>query len=77
MCSISKENNLEFATSNKVFGFVGTDHLRAKIIINDETLDQVWQYTYLGCSISYQFSNDVELKLAIFLQLICTIKEFF
>ena len=44
----------------KVFGFVGTDHLRTKIIINDETLEQVSQFTYLGCSISYQFSNDVE-----------------
>jgi energy-converting hydrogenase Eha subunit H len=59
----------------KVFGFVGTDHLRAKIIINDETLDQVNKFTYLGCSISYQFSNDVEFKLAKFLQLIGTINR--
>jgi hypothetical protein len=74
--SISKEYNLEITTSKtKVFGFVGTDHLRAKIIINDETLDQVSQFTYLGCSIPYQFSNDVELKLAKFLQLIGTIKR--
>jgi len=36
-----------------VFGFVGTDHLRTKIIINDEILDQVSQFTYLGCIISY------------------------
>jgi len=51
----------------KVFGFFGTDHLRTKIIINDETLEQVSQFTYLGCSISYQFSNDVEFKLEKFL----------
>jgi hypothetical protein len=58
---------LEISTGKtKVFGFVGTDHLRAKMIINDETLDQVSQFTYLGCSISYQFSNDVELKSATF-----------
>ena len=50
----------------KVFGFVGIDHLRTKIIINDETVEQVIQFTYLGCSISYQFSNDVEFKLAKF-----------
>jgi hypothetical protein len=55
--------------------FVGTDHLRTKIIINDETPEQVSQFTYLGCSISYQFSNDVEFKLAKFLQLIGTIKR--
>jgi hypothetical protein len=67
---------LEIATGKtKLFGFVGTDHLRAKIIINDETLDQVNQFRYLGCSTSYQFSNDVELKLAKYLQLIGTIKR--
>jgi len=54
---------------------LGTDHLRTKIIINEETLEQVSQFTYLGCSISYQFSNDVEIKLAKFLQLIGTIKR--
>ena len=59
------KTEFEIATGKtKVLGFVGTDHLRAKIIINDETLDQVNQFTYLGCSISSQFSNDVELKLA-------------
>jgi len=74
--NMSKEYNLEIATKKtKVFGFVGTDHLRTKIIINDETLEQVSQFIYLGCSISYQFSNDVEFKLATFLQLIGTIKR--
>jgi len=33
------------------------------------------QFTYLGCSTSYQFSNDVEFKIAKFLQLIGTIKR--
>jgi len=74
--NISKEYNLEIATKKtKVFGFVGTDHLRTKIIINDETPEQVSQFTYLGCGISYQFSNDVEFKLAKFLQLIGTNKR--
>ena len=66
---------MEIATKKtKAFGFVGTDHLRTKIIISDGTLEQVSQFTYLGCSISYQFSNDVESKLATFLQLIGAIK---
>ena len=74
--NISKEYNLEIARKKtKVFGFVGTDHLRTKIIINDETLEQVSQFTYLGCSISYQFFNDVESKLAKFLKLIDSIKR--
>jgi len=51
---MSIRNNLEIATKKKkVFGFVGTDHLRTKIIINDETQEQASQFTYLGCSISY------------------------
>jgi len=74
--NISKEYNLEISTKKtKVFGFVGTDHLRTKLIINDETPEQVSQFTYLGCSISYQFSNDVDFKLEKFLQLIGTIKR--
>ena len=65
---------MESATEKtKVFGFIGTDHLRTKIIINDETLEQVSQFTYLGCSMSYQFSNYVDFKLPKFLQLIGTI----
>ena len=39
-----------------------SDHLGTKIIINDKTLEQVSQFTYLGCSISYQFSNEVEFN---------------
>ena len=67
--NISEEYNLEICTKKaKVFGFVGTDHLRTKIITN-ETLEQVSQFTYLGCSASYQFSNYAESKLAKFLHL--------
>jgi len=72
--NISKKYNLEIATKKtKLFGSFGTDRLRTKIIINDETLEQVSQFTYLGCSISYQFFNHVEFKLAKFLQLIGTV----
>ena len=40
--SISKECNLEIAAQKTmVFGFFGADHLRTKIITNDETLEQV------------------------------------
>jgi hypothetical protein len=67
---------LEIATKKtKVFGFVGTGHLRTKIIVNDETLEQVSQFTYLACSTFYQFPKDVKFKLAKFLQLIGNIKR--
>ena len=65
--SMSKECNLKIATKKtKVFGFVGVDHLRTIIIINNETLEQVSELTYLGCSISYHCSSDIESKLANF-----------
>ena len=58
---------MEIATKKtKVFVFLGTD---------DETLEQVNLFTYLGCSVSYQFSNDAKSKLAKFLLLIGTIKR--
>jgi hypothetical protein len=40
------------------------------------TLEQVSQFAYLCCSISYQFSNKEEFKLAKFLQLIGNIKRY-
>ena len=54
---------------------MGTDHFRTETIINDETQEQVRQFISPDCSISYQFSNDVEFKLATFLQLIGIIKR--
>ena len=60
----SKEYNSEIGTKKKkVFGFFGKDYVRTKIVINNETLEQVSQFTYLSCSMSYQFSIDVEFKL--------------
>ena len=51
-----------YTNKTKLFCFVGTDHLRAKFIINDEILEQVNLFTYLGCSLSYQCSNNVEFN---------------
>jgi len=46
LCNLSKEYNLEIVTrKTKVFGFVRTDDLTKKIIINDETLEQVSQFS--------------------------------
>ena len=75
--NISKEYNLEIATKKtKAFDFVRTDHLRTKIIIRDKTIEQVSQFTYISCIITYQLSNDVESKLGnFFLELIDIIKR--
>jgi len=39
------------------------------------SLEVISQFTYLGCSISDQYYNDVEFKLAKFLQLLSIIKR--
>ena len=49
--------------------------IHSDILVYCEILEQVNQFTYLGCNISYQASNDMESKLAKFLQLIGTIKR--
>jgi hypothetical protein len=60
----------ESELKTKVLGFKGVEHLRAKIEISNQILEQVACFKYLGCNISYVRSEDPEIKLAKFLQLI-------
>jgi hypothetical protein len=74
--NVTKEHNLRISTKKtKVLGFKGVEHLKAKIEINNHILEQVTSFNYLGCNISYVRSEDPEIKLAKFLQLIGTIKR--
>jgi hypothetical protein len=74
--NIAKEYNLRLSTKKtKVLSFKGVDHIRAKIEISNQILEQVNCFNYLGCTISYVRSEDPEIKLAKFLQLIGTIKR--
>jgi len=42
LCKLSKEYKLEIVTKRKkVFGFVGTDHLRRKTIVSDGKLGKL------------------------------------
>ncbi|KAJ4438978.1 hypothetical protein ANN_14932 [Periplaneta americana] len=73
---IAKEYDLQISTKKtKVMGFKGTTPLRTKIIINNEIIDQVNCFNYLGCMISYDQINDIDRKLSKFQQLIGTIKR--
>jgi hypothetical protein len=73
--NIAKGYNLRISTKKtKVIGFKGVEHLRANIEINNQILEQVTCFNYLGCNISYVRCDDLEIKLAKFLQLIGTIK---
>jgi hypothetical protein len=66
---------LQSAKKTEVLGFKGVEHLRAKTETNNQILEQINCFNYLGCNISYVRSEDPEIKLTKFLQLIGTIKR--
>ncbi|KAJ4436238.1 hypothetical protein ANN_18868 [Periplaneta americana] len=49
--------------------------LRTNIVINNEPIEQVNNFNYLGCNISYDKTSNVEIKLPKFQQLVGTIKR--
>jgi predicted transglutaminase-like protease len=49
-------------TYERFYGLCKVKLLKNKVIISDEILEQVNQFTYLGCSISYQCSNDETIQ---------------
>lgn len=68
---ICKDYNLKISINKtKVMAFSGKNPLRAKIIIDDQMIEQVSHYKYLGCDISYGYDKDIEYKINQF-QAIC------
>jgi hypothetical protein len=57
----------------KTFG--GKQLVRIKIIINDAVLEQVSQFTFLGCDLSFDYDSDVENKLNRFQNMCGTIRR--
>lgn len=72
---VAKHYNLEISINKtKVMAFEGKNHIRSKIVINNNSIEQVNAFNYLGCCLSYVNSRDVDTKLAKFQQLLGTIK---
>ncbi|KAJ4434293.1 hypothetical protein ANN_22845 [Periplaneta americana] len=55
---------------SKVMAFFGQDPDRSKIIHNNQCLEQVQNFNYLGCEISYQNEKDVNKKITKFTQIL-------
>jgi hypothetical protein len=53
---------------SKVMAFIGQEPVRCKITINDNIFEQVNEFKYLGCQISYEGERDVKNKISKFLQ---------
>jgi hypothetical protein len=48
--------------------FIGQEPVRCKITINDKVFEEVNEFKYLGCQISYEGERDVKNKISKFLQ---------
>ena len=58
----------------KVLDFKGSENLRSKITIENNVLEQVNNFNYLGCNISYIKNEDISSKIKNFNYLCGTIK---
>ena len=68
---ICPEYNLKISLhKTKVMAFQGKYPVRSKIIVNNKPIEQVSNFTYLGCDTSYNYDNDMENKINKF-QAIC------
>ncbi|KAJ4434368.1 hypothetical protein ANN_22927 [Periplaneta americana] len=68
---ILKDFGMEIsAQKSKVMAFLGQDPVRSKIIHNNQCLEQVQNFNYLGCEISYQNEKDVNKKITKFTQIL-------
>jgi hypothetical protein len=52
----------------KTMACKGRDTVRNKIVTNNNTIEKMNTFSYLGCSISYQYDKDITVKIAKFLQ---------
>jgi hypothetical protein len=73
---ISNQYDLNISPNKtKVMAFIRANTIRTKIVINDQIIEQVNSFNYLGCNLSYTSSRDTDNKLAKFQQLIGTVKR--
>ncbi|KAJ4431286.1 hypothetical protein ANN_19883 [Periplaneta americana] len=73
---IAKTFNMTISErKSKVMAFNGKDHMRCKININDNIIEQVNNFNYLGCNVSYCQKEDINIKLNKFYRMCGTIKR--
>lgn len=73
---IAKKFNMTISESkSKVMAFNGKDHMRCKISINGSIIEQVNNFNYLGCNVSYCQKEDINIKLNKFYRMCGTIKR--
>jgi len=59
----------------KTMAFKGKEPIRTKIIIENEAIEQVSHFTYLGCDITFEYENDIQHKLHKFQHICGTLRK--
>lgn len=75
---IAKNYNFKISKSKtKIMAFLGKMQIRSKIIIDEQPLEQVSNYKYLGCEMSVYSGNlkDIDTKLSRFKMICSTIHK--
>ena len=57
--------------------FVGQDPERCEIFVDNKCWQQAKKFKYFGCDISYESENDIQQKLAKFLQMLGNLSNVF
>jgi hypothetical protein len=62
---------------SETVAFLGEDAVRYEIIVDNKCLQQVMNFKYLGCEISYGNEKDIQQKPAQFAQILGILKNTF
>jgi len=62
---------------SETMAFSRRDPARSKIIVDNKCLQQVRNFKYLGCKISYENGKDIQQKQANFAQMLRILKHHF
>jgi len=68
--SVTNKLGLKISTSKmKTMTLKGIALVRSKIVINNNTIEQINTFNYPGCSILYQHEKDITVKVTKFFQI--------
>ena len=58
VCNILRGNGLQVFTSrSKTTAFFGKYRITTKVVVDNKTLEQVYNFKYLGCSVSVSYTH--------------------
>jgi hypothetical protein len=66
--TVTSKYGLKISTSKtQTIAYKGRGPVRSKILVNNNIVEQINTFSYVGCSVSYQNERDVFVKISKFL----------